>query len=88
METDGKDALSNRSQVPERERRDQRTFLRQMERSLPRSAARVSRWAGRMTPEDWQALTTYAPPALRPGTKRRLILAQQPQTEGNPDQQH
>ena len=57
---DGDDALSDRSTIPERERRDQRTFLRQLERSLPRGSARVSRWAGRMTPEDWQALTTYA----------------------------
>lgn len=57
--TAAKADLAPRSLVDERERRDQRTMLRQFERQLPKKSPKVSRWAGRLQPEDWQALATY-----------------------------
>ena len=52
--------LSGTVTITERERRQQRTFLRKLERALPRGSAKVSRWAGKLTPDDWLAVRTYA----------------------------
>ena len=60
IDTEAADALAEESQIPERDRRAQRTFLRKLERDLPKRSAKVSRWAGLLADDDWQALLTYA----------------------------
>ena len=59
-ELEGIAELTEKSSLRGQELVKQRTFLRELERKLPKGSLKISKWAGRLSDEHWNALLVYA----------------------------